>query len=244
MQSNPRFVARGMVLGLALVMAQSAQALSLTRGTPTTLTGTLGNVEVNYVSDNPTLTGYLGPSGIVTGVNIPETRVQYDLLNMAGNGSILNYTVDYSPGTNVLGAMEATGYYDSAGVEHSWNGAAYTTLFDKGYGTYNYNQALFGSLWTIDYQPDHVTWSTSGNNFPADAASGETNFGFNPTFSLDFAQGTLLGLQPANVTGLLVTGGPSSSTGMVLSAVPIPGAAWLFGSGLIGLICLARRKAA
>lgn len=231
--------------GIAVVILTPthADALSLTRGTPATLTGTLGNVEVNYVSDNPTLTGYLGPSGIVTGVNIPETRIQYDLLNMAGNGNILSYTVNYALGTSVLGAMEAVGYFDGSGGSHSWNGTAYTTLFDKGFGIYNYNQVQFGSLWTIDYQSDHVTWNTTGNNFPADAASGFTNFGFNPTFTLDFAAGTLLGLQPANVTGMQVTGAPASANGMVLSAVvPIPAAVWLFGSGLMGLLVIAKRR--
>jgi len=30
---------------------------------------------------------------------------------------------------------------------------------------------------------------------------------------------------------------------VVVSAVPLPAAAWLFGSGLLGLICMARKKA-
>jgi len=221
---------------VAVLTPIHAHALSLMRGTSSTLSGTLGNVEDNYVSDNPTLTGYLGPSGIVTGANIPETRVQYDLLNMAGNGTISNYTVYYAPGVAVLGAMEPMAYFDGAGINHNWNGTAYTTLFDKGYGIYNYNQVQYGSLWTIDYQPNHVTWSSTGNGFPQNSATGDTNFGFNPTFNLDFASGTLLGLQPANVTGILATGGPVSANGMVLSAVvPLPGGLWLLGSGIVAM---------
>jgi len=44
---------------------------------------------------------------------------------------------------------------------------------------------------------------------------------------------------PGNYTGSGVTGGVQ-----VAPTVPIPAAAWLFGSGLIGLIGLARRKKA
>ncbi|MHB8746082.1 MAG: hypothetical protein ACYC7I_06060, partial [Gammaproteobacteria bacterium] len=50
-------------LNLAILIPGSAAALSLTRGTPANLTGTLGNVEVNYVSDNPTTTAYLDNTG-------------------------------------------------------------------------------------------------------------------------------------------------------------------------------------
>jgi hypothetical protein len=45
---------------------------------------------------------------------------------------------------------------------------------------------------------------------------------------------------------LLVTNslGPSGSTGEIfkISAVPIPAAVWLFGSGLVGLAGVARRR--
>ena len=37
-------------------------------------------------------------------------------------------------------------------------------------------------------------------------------------------------------------GNPTVGTGHAVSAVPVPAAIWLFGSGLIGLIGLARRK--
>lgn len=233
-------------LSLAILVPGSAAALSLTRGTPANLTGTLGNVQVNYVSDNPTITAYLDNTGATPSTNVPETRVQYDVLNTAGNGTIFDFTVFYPVGTNVLGASEPAGYYNGAGAQTSWGGIAYTTLFKSGFGVYNYNSAFHGSEWQIDYQPDHVTWSMvpGANGFFQDTASGFTNFGFNPTFSLDFAQGTPLGLQPANVSGRAVTGAPVIAVGQVLSAtvVPLPAAAWLFGSGLLGLIGMARRN--
>jgi hypothetical protein len=36
--------------------------------------------------------------------------------------------------------------------------------------------------------------------------------------------------------------GPASTMGMRINAVPVPAAVWLFGSGLLGLIGIARRK--
>jgi hypothetical protein len=38
--------------------------------------------------------------------------------------------------------------------------------------------------------------------------------------------------------------GGTSSYSMTITAVPVPAAVWLFGSGLVGLIAVARRKAA
>jgi len=225
----------------------SVSALTLQRGTETHLTGTLGDVQVNYVDDTATLTGYLDSTGLVTGVNpgIPEKRVQYDLLNNAGNGSIFTFRVDYTPGTTVIGASDPQGFYESDGTDQNyWGGEAYTTLFDSGFGVYSYNVAN-GGEWEIDYQSDHVTWTQLGNGFFADTATGLTEFGFNTTFALSFAPDTTLGLMPAVVTGNLVTGAPVSASGMVLSAVPaipVPAAVWLFGSGLLGLIGVARRK--
>jgi len=242
-----QLVKLGLSAALLLSAPFSANALSLVRGTETHLTGSLGDVQVNYVDDAPSLTGYLDAGGTVDGATpIPVTRVQYDLLNNAGNSGIFTFTVNYTPGTVVIGAQDAYGFYDSAGtLQTYWGGLAYTTLFDTGYGTYTYNVAN-GGEWSIDYQSDHVTWTQLGNGFFADTATGDTNFGFNPTFALDFAAGTTLGLMPAQVTGYGVTGAPVSSTGMVLSAVPavpVPAAAWLFGSGLLGLIGVTRRKA-
>jgi len=238
----------GFAPSLLLLISFSANSasLSLTRGTETHLNGTLGDVQANYVADNVSLTGYLDSSGLVTGATpIAATRIQYDLLNNLGNGNIFTFRVDYTPGTTVLGAADAQGYYDSIGTQQTfWGGLAYATLFDAGFGTYSYNVAN-GGEWDIDFQADHVTWTQLGNGFVDDTATGATDHGFNPTFALYFKPGTTLGLMPSEVTGFDVTGLAVSSTGMVLSAapaVPVPAAAWLFGSGLIGLIGVARRK--
>ena len=124
---------------LLITASFSASALTLIRGTETHLNGSLGDVQVNYVDDATFPVSLPGcPAGLVTGASIPVKRVQYDLLNNAGNGSIFTFRVDYTPGTTVIGAADPQGFYDSAGVKQTyWGGLAYATLFDNGFGTYN-----------------------------------------------------------------------------------------------------------
>lgn len=228
----------GLVI-VTLMATQAHAAVSLARGSETHLTGSLGDVQVNYVVDTVQLTGHLDSTGLVTTAPSPidATRIQYDLYNMPGNQSVFEFSVYYTPGTQVIGATDAEGFYDGSGnLQTYWGGLAYTELFDSGYGVYDYD-GIYGSEWQIDYQVDHVTWTQIGNGFFEDTASGLTNYGFNPTFALYFTPGTQLGLRDAKAVGF-----SSSASGQVLSAVPVPAAAWLFGSSLLGLSALTRRR--
>lgn len=66
-----------------------------------------------------------------------------------------------------------------------------------------------------------------------------SNFGFDPyrvTFGDDFVE--------VNFLGLNVLIGDTIGIDLQTAVVPIPAAAWLFGSGLIGLIGVARRNKA
>ena len=228
---------RGLI-ATGLLISQAQAVVVLTRGTETHLNGTLGDVQVNYVADQVLLTGYLDSSGLVTSAPTPisATRIQYDLYNMPTNQSIFEYTVYYQPGTTVIGAADPEGFYDGAGnLQTYWGGLAYTELFDSGFGVYNYDGA-YGSEWQIDYQSDHVTWTQLGNGFFPDTATGDTNYGFNPTFALYFKPGTQLGLKQATASGF-----STDASGYVLSAVPVPAAAWLFASALLGMGVIRRR---
>lgn len=208
---------------LLLVMAGisiASWALSLTRGTGTVLSGTLGDVEATYVSDSPSLTGYLDSTGLVNPAPepIPVVRVQYDLYNPGGNGTIFEFRVEIEPGTVIIGAGDPGGYFDEAGVAGSWGGTSWAELFDVGFGTYDYD-GPDGSQWEIVYAADHVLWRQTAAGFLPGSASGFTNFGFHPTFALFFDPLTRLGLQPAEVSGLDGSGSSVAASGMLLSAV-------------------------
>ena len=76
--------------------------------------------------------------------------------------------------------------------------------------------------------------STGNQNLPFDLVMGDTvSFTFSST---NFS---------ASDNGTYLTGFTASATGNVTgSVVPVPAAVWLFGSGLLGLVGVARRKAA
>jgi len=207
---------------LTIVPAAANAQLSLVRGTEAHLLGTLGDVQVNYLADSPGLGTYLDSTGIVSPPQpIPTLRIQYDVLNNAGNGTIFEFRVDYDPGVVVIGATDPRGYYDGAGNRLTfWDNPAlpYAEVFDLGFGVYNYDD----TEWEIEYRPDHVIWRQLGNGFFRDTATGWTNFGSNATFALLFASDTVVDLRPASASGLDVTGAPVSASGSVLSAIAPP----------------------
>lgn len=216
-----------------LMLAGTAQALTLDRGTPSTLDGSLGLFQVNSVDDAPNLSGYHAGGSLLTDVDppLPVTRVQYDVHNQSPSSLAFTYTVTYAPGTTVIGAATPQGFYTEGGdLLTYWGGSGFATLFDRGYGTY----AEDGSEWVIEYTAEHVSWTQIGNGMAEGTATGLTNFGFNSTFALYFDRGTPLGWMPAYMSGYnrsIPTQGISE--GLVISAVPEPSALGLMGAGLL-----------
>jgi len=208
-------------LSLSLILATTANALTLTgSGTATTLSGSLGTVDVVAVSDDPMLDGALTSGGLVgSGLGLEVTRVQYDLLNRRGNESVFEFRVDFPAGTSVLAAANPGRFREADGTLQSyWAGSNHATLLDSGIGLYTDDRDNHGSEWIIDFQADHVRWEHIGNGFFADTATGRTDLGSSlPTFALYFERGTPLGLQPA-----LAESFATSADGQTLSAVPEP----------------------
>lgn len=232
-------------LSLAAVLVASSlssHALMLTgNGAATQLLGTLGTVDVVSLDDQASSTGYLGANGIVNNADpIPVTRVQYDLLSHIDNGDIFSFTVYYEEGIEVVGAGVAAEYIDQAGVSHDWLASNYSMHFDQGYGVYDY-ELQNGGQWAVEYNPDNIKWILFGDGFAGGNATGRTDLGSAiPTFRILFPQSVELEMQRA-----LVAGNNLAADGHVLSAVssvPVPAAAWLFGSALLGLSAVGRKR--
>ena len=121
---------------------------------------------------------------------------------------------------NLYNAMKAPGIYNNIniGYDESYHNGLYD-VFTDGQGITD-NQFTNSLLWL-----DNEFTTISGSTFTlAYMVPNGTRLLFIPSS----APGSLLAVQNGNVANL--------------SAVPIPAAVWLFGSGLIGLIAVSRRK--
>jgi len=111
----------------------------------------------------------------------------------------------------------------------------FTSVFNSASGYYEGSLSI-GSLLTADFTNMVVTENPfGGNDFFADLSyTGGSLMG-------GLSVGTLSGGYSTN----LLTGNISVlATVAEVQAVPVPAAVWLFGSGLIGLVGIARRKKA
>jgi hypothetical protein len=108
------------------------------------------------------------------------------------------------------------------------------------------------SSWTPFGTGPNGAWDTSNgdafvmySNFkigvPSGYISGDNISGNATKLGSSFAS---LGFTPGSYVSTLTNGSFTDSITINVSAVPIPAAAWLFGSGLLGLIGVARRKKA
>jgi HYR domain len=185
--------------GMLLFNTHSAvAALNFGRGTPTTV----GCIRFANSPDSVTITAALtAPGTITSGLAIPANRIQYDIIN-CDLGPMYSWTVYYSPvvGPDIIGAYTPLGYIDFTGVIVPQGGYAYTTLFNAGFGIYNYNT---GAPWIIDYEPDHITFTTTASP-PGLLANDGVGF-LNPTpylpsFAILFSPNLANGLVPASAT--------------------------------------------
>ncbi len=162
------------VVGLLMIHAQSATAaLSFARGIPTAV----ASIQFASSPDTVIITGALtGPGTINNGLSILANRIQYDIIN-SDQGPMNSWTVYYAPtvGPSIIGAYTPLGYLTAGGAAVPEGGFAYTTLFNSGYGLYTYNT---GAPWTIDYEPDHITFTTAAvppTGLPANDGVGYLN---------------------------------------------------------------------
>jgi len=174
----------------------------------------------------------------------------------ANTVSIININkVDFYNGTDLIQEMPAVG-----------------TLYDSGGGSITIDEYFLGQNWGSNTQATNFMGNTgawSGSTGPGSAA--DTDFDYDNEIAAMSADQIAVGLlfewnnNPMAVlaifecTGLGTVENPSMCVGVesvpmdngvfigstiAVNAVPVPPAVWLFGSGLLGLVGMARRKKA
>lgn len=201
--------------GLLLAGIPSSQAaLTFIRGTATAV----GIEQYSSSPDSAILTGaFTAPGFISGGLFIPENRIQYDIIN-SDQGQLTSWTINYSPavGPLIIGACTPLGYVTPTGTIVPEGGSAYTTLFNAGFGVYNYNT---GAPWTIDYEPDHITFTATGVGVPslppADGIGCLAPTSYLPSFSIEYDPSLTYGPVPATAVV-----GTTPFTGVVFGPLP------------------------
>ena len=177
--------------------------------------------------------------GTLTGTNVGENneKVLGDLINIATmtiqddtgttiydvNGGILTFDTTAGLGSGGSFQMVITGGVDVLDI------AGGTTLFEGSFTSWTFTDGI------PDLTPSVFVGNGSGG--VGDAVIGKTvSEGDNPFIFTGFS------LESAN-NNVLSTDFLMTATGTRTPEVPIPAAAWLFGSGLLGLMGVARRKA-
>ena len=154
-----------------------------------------------------------------------DPTVDWTILDVTfDDGTALNGSFAYDAVANRIDTwfLETTTSSNSGSVSgYSYNsGTAYISDLSSGYISFERNDD--SGFLEIAFSP---LLSNNGGTFTA-----ETLDVWEEEFS------------PLVARGSLSTAGSGSYNGIPVSAVPVPAAVWLFGSGLLGLIGVARRK--
>lgn len=163
----------------------------------------------------------------------------------ASANAIYQLDVNYSSGGITSGPLS----FGLSGLPSS-----VSATFMLGPGTIGLNSIIFSKsdVVSADVAFGDVTWTEDLlDTFSMSLSSGTVNvldYAFLPTTSLTAAGSIVLNF-PLSITGTDIASGESfeygysESTQTVSAAVvPIPAAMWLFGSGLLMLVGIARRK--
>lgn len=177
------------------------------------------------------------PTQAIKSVLIAATLVMSTFSTFA-NATLVNWTlqnVQFTDGNNVYNATGTfsydadTGNYSNANI--SFNGLTYT---DSGFS--------FGQYLILENASDNSQAKTLALSF----SNILTNAGGNEALSSDsyFSVRDQTSFPFRTVLSYNFLNGEVTNASTNVSAVPVPAAAWLFGSGLLGLAGLRRKKQA
>ena len=164
---------------------------------------------------------------------------------------------DLSPGS-----YTSSSQYQNFSAEDAFNGTGY---WNAGHYNWAWIEADLGSTQLLTELKITIAQSPNGTTqhqvFLSDNPIGSNSAALTPIYSHSgyTVAGTVLDIifdtpQSGRYLQIYSNGGPSwtalgdANTGRInweqpiVSAVPVPAAAWLFGSGLIGLVGIARRR--
>ena len=178
------------------------------------------------------------PNACTYGTNVPTGS--YFGMDTNGNGTIQNgEKVAISPGTDggiLLGSAQAAGQIDATWSFAGNPGNHFTTgalsIIDDGAG--DGAAALAGTNWRVLWNAGVIDMGGGGN---MTIVCGGSNCDVGDTYVLDYSATVPTGGFAGVFYALHLVG----TIGEV-SQVPVPAAVWLFGSGMLGLIGVARRK--
>lgn len=233
-ETSPWAAARGFAFGATLFVAgmSAAHALSVTPIQLDTTSVTDGNV-VFDPTDVGSFSGSFSFSTNTSGFNV-------EVVQSTGVGDSIGLDGTLS-GTFFIGPVSGgTSAFNTADVD----GTGMMTIGDTVSGILTAKVtfdaiATFGSGGVIQ---------GSGNmyDFSYSAGTGGTNSDLSTLAAFPSASQTVTFQfkSPTSLTELTTVGGTSQSFSSTISAVPIPAAAWLFGSALAGITVLGRRKKA
>jgi hypothetical protein len=164
---------------------------------------------------------------------------------------------DYSVDVGSLGSLFFT--YDSLGGRNDFNadGSAFSDIPGPSFGlgaggtltvSSNFSSPLKFTIWDLDTVSTSTgteTLTLSNSSETVGPISGVANNIFNPDSATD-PNPIYATLAIAFNDPIVLQAGPDGAAFVVgaVSAVPLPAAAWLFGSALIGFMTLANRRAA
>jgi len=220
-----------LVLGMTVSMASSAATVTL-----------IGD-DVDFTFEDSTLFG----TGNVVGNSLFFMPTDFKALSENGAGAVniirtLDITVVAKGGYDItsLGMFEE-GDYRSDGVDASVSasgrlGVTSLTTNCGSFGLPCKDSSIFNVTGLGDTGLSTVGWTGSTSVDLADTAGWGSDTDLKISFQNDLSANTLNNGETAFIEKKF------GAIGLVVNPIPVPAAFWLFGSGLIGLAAVARRK--